>query len=244
VKVDSAWRVRYRPKADSWAECSVDEARSVAFERCLQVRERRAFQGSTDKRGWYYFATTSEMKWCESRFEMRVLRCLDHDGAVAGVSVKPLVLHYRDEAGRASHTPDIFVRGVDGSGTVVDVHAGWTAEKAEFVRQAAATKVACQAAGWSYEICSTIDPVFEANLDWLAACRHQLIDPLGCAGSLLEACSKPQRLGAVVAAFPPPALSRPVIAYLLWAGQLVTDLAIPLTDASILSVPLVAHGPS
>jgi hypothetical protein len=183
------------------------------------------------------------MKWCESRLEMRVLLLLDHDPEVLGVSVKPFVLHYRDGAGRASHTPDVFVRRCDGTGTVVDVRAERFADKTEFIRQTAAMKIACRAAGWSYEVYSTIDPVLEANLDWLAACRHQLVDPLGCADGLLNACSEPQRFGQVVAAFPPPALTRPVISYLLWTGRLVTDLAIPLTDAPLLSVAFSSCDP-
>jgi len=235
--VDTAWSIRYRSSSRSWAESSLSEAGGIAFEHCPQVRERQKFQGSVSKRGWYYFATTTELKWCESRFEMRVLRLLDHDPEVVGVAVQPFVLHYRDEAGRASHTPDVFVRRGDGTGRVIDARPQRFAEKPEFLRQTAATEVACAAAGWSYAMFSMIDPVFEANVDWLASCRHQLVDPLGCADDVLAACGEPQRMGDVVAAFPPAALTRPVITHLLWAGRLVADLSILLSDASLLSVP-------
>ena len=238
VKVDSAWSVRYRSSARSWAECSIAEAGGTEFERCLQVRERHAFRGAGSKRGWYYFATTRQMKWCESRFEMRALRALDHDPEVAAVAVQPFILHYRDEIGRASHTPDVFVRNRNGSGSVVDARPERFVEKPDFLRQRAAMEETCAAAGWSYSVCSTIDPVFEANLDWLAPCRHQLVDPLGCADEVLAACAEPQRLGEIVAAFPPAALTRPVISHLLWASRLLTDLSILLSDASVLSVPM------
>lgn len=237
VKVDSAWSVRYRSSARSWAECSLAEAGGIEFERCLQVRERHAFRGAGSKRGWYYFAATRQMKWCESRFEMRVLRLLDRDPDVLAVAVQPFVLHYRDEAGRASHTPDVFLRHADGTGRVVDVRPERFADKADFVRQRAATKLACAAAAWSYDVCSAIDPVLDANLDWLASCRHGLVDPLGCTDSILAACGEPQRLGDVVAAFPPAALTRPVISHLIWTGRLVADLSVRLSDASLLSVP-------
>jgi len=177
------------------------------------------------------------MKWCESRFEMRVLRLLDHDPDVVAVAVQPFVLHYRDEQGRASHTPDVFVRRRDGTGSVVDARPERFGGKADFVRQRAATEVACAAARWSYAVCSEIDPVFEANLDWLASCRHRLVDPLGCADDVLAACAEPQRLGDVVAAFPPAALTRPVVTHLLWTSRLVTDLSILLSDDSVVSVP-------
>ena len=237
VTVDSAWGVRYRPSANRWAECNVGEAAGIRFEHCPQVRERRQFHGSGNKRGWYYFATTRQLKWCESRFEMRVLRLLDHDPDVVAVAVQPFVLHYRDEEGRASHTPDVFVRRRDGTGSVVDARPERFAGKADFLRQSAATEVACAAAGWSYAVCSTIEPVLEANIDWLASCRHELVDPLRCAIDVLVACAEPQRLGDVVAAFPPAALTRPVITHLLWAGRLVTDLSVLLSDESLLSVP-------
>jgi putative transposase len=236
VKVDSAWSLRYRSSADSWAECTLEDAGGIGFERCRQVRERHVFHGPGSKRGWYYFATTQQMKWCESRFEMRILRLLDHDPTVVAVAVQPFVLHYRDDAGRASHTPDVFVRYRNETGGVADARPERFAEKAEFVRQRAATEVACAAAGWSYAVCSTIDPVFEANLDWLASCRHRLVDPLSCADEVLAACLEPQRLGDVVAAFPPAALTRPVVTHLLWASRLVTDLSILLSDDSLVSV--------
>lgn len=240
MKVDSAWRIRYRPAVASWAECSLTDADKVAFERCTQVRERHAFAGAKSKRGWYYFATTGELKWCESRYEMRVLRLLDHDPSVAAVGVQPFVLHYRDESGRASHIPDVFVRRADGLGAVVDARPERFTEKADFVRQRAATEAACAVVGWSYAVCASIDPVVDANLDWLSPCRHQLVDPLGCANALLDACAEPQQLGDVAAMFPPAALSRPVIAHLLWKSSLVTDLSVLLSDAAILSVPLVS----
>lgn len=237
VAADSAWSIRYRSSSRSWAESNLVEAGGIALEQCLQVRERHKFGGSGSKRGWYYFATTQQMKWCESRFEMRVLRQLDHDPEVVAVAVQPFVLHYRDEQGRASHMPDVFVRRRDGTGGVVDARPERFVEKADFVRQRAATVVGCAAAGWSYAVCSAIEPVFEANLDWLASCRHRLVDPLGCADAVLAACAEPQRLGDVITAFPPAALARPVVTHLLWASRLVTDLSILLSDDSLVSVP-------
>lgn len=40
VKVDSAWSLRYRSSADSWAECTLEDAGGIGFEHCRQVRER------------------------------------------------------------------------------------------------------------------------------------------------------------------------------------------------------------
>ena len=133
---------------------------------------------------------------------MRVLRLLDHDPSVVAVGVQPFVLHYRDEAGRASHTPDVFVRHANGTASVVDARPERFTDKADFVRQAAATEAACAEAGWAYLVYSAIDPVFEANLDWLAAGRHQLVDPFGCADAVVAACAEPQRIGDVVARVP------------------------------------------
>jgi hypothetical protein len=213
----------------------VGDAGRIPFENRPQVRERHRFHGAGSKRGWYYFAKSRDLKWCESRFEMRVLRLLDHDPDVVAVAVQPFVLHYRNEAGRASHTPDVFVRHRDGTGGVVDARPAQFAEKADFLRQRAATQAACSAAGWSYDVCTGVDPTIEANIDWLAAYRHEPVDPLGCARDVLAACAEPRRLGDLVAAFPPPALTRPVIAHLLWTGRLVADLSVPLSDASRLS---------
>ena len=211
MKVGSAWRVRYRPSIGEWAECDLHEAGTVAYESCPQVRERHAFRSGGSKRGWYYFATTRQLKWCESRFEMRVLRLLDFDREAVAVAVQPFTLHYRDDAGRAAHTPDVFVRNRNGSARVVDARPARFADKPEFVRQKTATEQACAVAGWSDTVCSAIDPVLEANLDWLSSSRHQLVDPLGCTDDVLAMCAEPRQIGAVVTAIPPAALTRPVI---------------------------------
>ena len=166
-----------------------------------------------------------------------MLRLLDHDRDVVALAVQPFVLHYRDEAGRASHTPDVFVRRRDGTRGVLDARPAQFAEKADFLRQRAATEAACSIAGWSYEVCTAIDPTLEANIEWLAAYRHELVDPLGCAKDVLAACTEPRRMGDVVVAFPPAALTRPVIAHLLWTGRLLADLSVLLSDASFVSAP-------
>ncbi len=230
-----SWRLRYRPSASGWAECAVSEAAGIDFERCLQVRERHAFRGACNKRGWYYFATTGDLKWCESRWEMRVLRVLDHDPEVVGVGVQPFTLSYRDRKGSGSHTPDAFVRRSDGGGVVVDARPEPLTHTDAFRRQREATEAACREAGWTYWVASGFDPVFESNIEWLAAYRHALVDPVGCAGAVLDACSEAQQIGALVSAFPPAALCRPVVGHLLWRNRLSADLSVALSDRSLVT---------
>lgn len=235
MPVDAAWRLRFR-SGDEWSDCALDEASGIRFETTLQARERKRFHGLKNKRGWYYFATTRDMKWCESRFEMKALRDLDFDRQVVAIAVQPFVLHFRDTEGRAEHTPDVFARLAHGGAKVVDIRPKPFAAKPDFVRKCAAMKVACRAVGWSFEVVEEFHPVLDANIDWLAGYRHELVDPHGVTPAILDACTTPQPIGALVAAFPSPALTRSVLFHLLWTGQLSADLCRPLRDTT----PVVA----
>jgi putative transposase len=161
-----------------------------------------------------------------------VLRLLDFDRDVVGIAVQPFVLHFRDDEGRTEHTPDVFARLADGTGKVIDIRPRVFAGSDDFLRKCAATRAACRAAGWDFEVVDGIDPIFEANVDWLAGCRHELVDPLDVAPSILATCVRNQPFGALVEAFGPASLTRPVLCHLLWTGRLVADLSRPLGDAT------------
>jgi hypothetical protein len=95
---------------------------------------------------------------------------LDFDPEVVGYSSQPFWLRWHDGR-RRRHAPDFFVRLIDGTGVVVDVPADDRIE----VRDAeafAATERACTQVGWRFRRVGVLDPVFAANVRWLAGYRH------------------------------------------------------------------------
>lgn len=174
------------------SESALGDAAHIPFEHCGRVRERHRFSLAGSKRGWYYFATTQPTKWCERRYEMRVAaaaRPRHRRRRRRGAALRPGLPRRRRSRlahARRLRSPPRWLRECRGRSTRT------LRGQADFVRQRAAREVACAAAGWSCAVCSEIAAVFEANLDWLASCRHRLVDPLGCwpgGGSSAGACT-------------------------------------------------------
>ncbi|MBB4752486.1 hypothetical protein BJ964_006647 [Actinoplanes lobatus] len=147
---------------------------------------------------------------------------LDFDPEVVGYSSQPFWLRWHDGC-RRRHAPDFFVRLIDGTGVVVDVRADDRIE-VEDAEAFAATERACAQVGWRFRRAGVLDPVFAANVRWLAGYRHPRCYRSAVAAQLLEVFSQPrglfdgaeavgQRLGVL-----------PVLFHLMWLRMLVTDL--------------------
>ena len=67
--------------------------------------------------------------------------------------------------------PDLFCRMLDGQVVVTDCRPVSRADE-KFRRKAAVTAAACSQIGWDYRLVGEPDPVWAANLRWLAGYRH------------------------------------------------------------------------
>jgi hypothetical protein len=75
------------------------------------------------------------------------------------------------------HVPDIFCRRFDGGGAVTDCRPADKTD-ANFLHKYAVTAAACQVIGWEFRLVGEPDPVWAANLRWLAGYRHpRFADP-------------------------------------------------------------------
>ncbi|WP_399926679.1 TnsA-like heteromeric transposase endonuclease subunit [Streptomyces kanamyceticus] len=85
---------------------------------------------------------------------------------------QPLWLSWEAKRGkRVSHAPDYFARFEDGRGLVVDCRP-LNRIDARSAAKFAATRSACEAAGWGYRVVGEGDPIRMANVRWLARYRH------------------------------------------------------------------------
>jgi hypothetical protein len=144
-------------------------AAGTPFEYVAPVREFPSYRGQRHFPGLYWAASTNSHVGFESWLERDHAIVLDFDPQVVAFASQPFWLHWRDTAtGQARrHAPDFFARLTGGGGLVVDCRP---AERVD-VRSAtafAAMGWACEAVGWQYRSVAEIDPVWVANLRWLA----------------------------------------------------------------------------
>jgi hypothetical protein len=162
---------------------------------------------------------------------------LDFDPQVVAFVSQPFWLCWRDAAtGQVrKHAPDFFARLAGEGGLVVDCRP---VERVD-ARSAAAFAAmgwACAAVGWQYRLAAEIDPVWVANLRWLAGYRHSRCsaDP-GLSAAVCSAFWSPAPLLAQAGSVGDPIAVLPMVFHLLWRGLLVADLSRPLNDHTVVS---------
>lgn len=103
----------------------------------------------------------------------------------------------------------------------------------------AATERACAEVSWRFRLVTGHDPVWLANVRWLAGYRHRRHTIPAVASQLLEVFSQPRPLleGATLAGGDLIAVL-PVAYHLLWPHQLRADLSERLDAATITDVRL------
>ncbi|MER6050691.1 TnsA-like heteromeric transposase endonuclease subunit [Streptomyces sp. NPDC001793] len=196
----------------------------VRFEGVGPVRGFRWNKGDRSFPGWYYAVTTGGHVGYESWLERDRLILLDFASDVAGIASQPFWLHWRDGEERRRHAPDYFVRLADGRARVVDVRAEDQVDE-RTAEAFAATERACSAVGWEFVHVGAPDPVFMANVRWLARYRHGRCGrEVGVAERLLEVFRQPGPLRAGAEEAGDVLRVLPVLFHLLWTGALRTDL--------------------
>jgi hypothetical protein len=206
----------------------------TAFELVPQVRSFPAFRGQRNNTGLWWSATTGDHVGYESWLERDHLTLLDFDPAVAAMSSQPFWLFWEDAGRRRSHAPDFFARLTDGTGLVVDVRPAGRVRPRD-AAAFAATERACAAVGWQFRLVHEPDPVRMANLRWLAGYRHPRCLRTDVAASAPTVFATPVPLMSGAALLGDPLQTLPTVFHLLWCGRLRTDLAVPLSEWSLVT---------
>jgi hypothetical protein len=208
----------------------------------LPVREFRWARGQGHLPGLWWSVTTGSHVGYESWLERDHVMLLDFDPQVAAIAAQPFWLCWRDDAGRSRrHAPDLFARMADGSAVVIDVRPDDRIEPRD-AEAFAATRGACEMAGWGFRRVGVPDPVQVANVAWLARYRHQRCSSPDLARLLLKAFADPAPLMAGAAAAGDPLAVLPALFHLMWRHVLVADLAIRLTAETLVSVGTAPGG--
>ncbi|MDV7246275.1 MULTISPECIES: TnsA-like heteromeric transposase endonuclease subunit [Rhodococcus] len=209
-------------------------AAAVAFERVSPVRRFPSYRGQRSNPGFYYSETTGAHVPFESWLERDEAMALDFDENVVGFAAQPLWLFWSDGVRARSHAPDFFARMSGGRGVVIDCRP---AERIKPRDEAAfaATGRACEQMGWGYRLVTGHDPVWLANVVWLAGYRHRRhrIEPT--VSALLAAFTEPRPLIEGARSVGDPIAVLPALYHLLWSRELVVDLAVRLEGWSIVA---------
>ncbi|WP_017602688.1 TnsA-like heteromeric transposase endonuclease subunit [Nocardiopsis alkaliphila] len=205
-------------------------AAGVPFEHVRPVRSFPTFKGQRNFPGWYYAATTQGHITFESWLERDHLMCLDFDPEVRAIAAQPFWLFWTAEDGRGrSHAPDLFALRRDGSALVVDSRPA-DRIKPRDQRAFEATRQACSELGWDYRVWGQVDPVFVANVRWLAGYRHERCYDTAVADRLRVVFAQALPLMQGAAETGEPLRTLPVLFYLMWRGELEVNLSLLLGE--------------
>jgi hypothetical protein len=214
----------------------------VAGELGRAVRSFPSYRGQRNFPGWYWSATQGCRIGFESWVERDHLVALDFDSSVVGIVSQPFWLLWPGEKGKPRrHAPDFLVLVEGGGVLVLDSRPVERIEPAD--REAfEVTERACGLLGWRYAVWDRLDGVVVANLRWLAGYRHPRCFDEQVAARLGEVFTRPRSLmeGAELAGDPLGTL--PVLYHLLWTRRLLIDLALVLSDRTVVrAAPRVAN---
>lgn len=213
---------------------ALDEARTVDFGRTQPSRELPAYRGQRNFPGWWWSVTTRSHVVYESWLQRHHIIEADRDARMTGIAGQPFGLIWPSGKRQVKHTPNLFCRTFNGSGIVTDCRPVSKAD-ADFRYKCAVTAAACQVVGWEFRLVGEPDPVWAANLRWLAGYRHARFADPGLEDLLVSAFAQPRPLAEAARQAGDSIRVLPVLFHLLWLGRLTGDLSRPLGTGSVLA---------
>lgn len=196
-------------------------------------RTFRWHRGQQHYSGVYWSATMQDHVIYESRLELARLLFADFDPSVHHIGAQPFLLQVEVGGELRRHIPD-YLLITDGGPVVVDVKPADRLSRPEVAFTFAWTRPLVQERGWRYEVWSEPEPVELENLRFLAGFRRRWLFDAGLLEEIRAACLAGGVGGEVAAGLPArdPAEVRAGLLHLLWTGELVADLSVPLGPAS------------
>ncbi|ORT46866.1 TnsA-like heteromeric transposase endonuclease subunit [Frankia sp. KB5] len=198
-------------------------------------RTTRSAKGQTHYPGFYWSATTGMHVIYESRLELARLLLADFDPDVVAIGAQPFGLKASVDGRARRHVPDFLLVHTDGSAVVVNVKPAGRLADPEVAEALDWPRRLFEAHGWGYQVWSGEDPVYLANVRFLAGYRRpgllaeallaEVLDAVGPGDCVTTLTSRMGRTR------PAPAVKAAVLR-LLWQRRLTTDLRCRLDGAS------------
>jgi hypothetical protein len=224
----------YLDDRDRRRTIALEEAAAIDFGRARSFRQPPAYRRQRNFPGWWWSVTTRSHVVYESWLERHHIIEADRDARVTGIAGQPFGLTWPAGRRQAQHVPDIFCRMFDGGGVVTDCRPIDKAD-ADFLHKCAVVAAACQVIGWEFRLVGEPDPVWAANLRWLAGYRHPRFADPDLEERLVGALAEPRPMAEVARQAGDPIRVLPALFHLLWLGRLAGDLSRPLGNTTILT---------
>jgi hypothetical protein len=163
----------------------------------------------------------------------------DFDLDVVAIAAQPFLLRARIGGRVRRHVPDFLLIHADRTVRVVNVKPAAQLAEPSVAEALAWPGELFEARGWGHEIWSGTDPVFLANVRFLAGYRRPGMPPDAVTAAVLDEIRPGECLGGLLDrlehSWPRPAAKAAVLR-LLWQRQVSTDLSRPLDAGSVLEV--------
>jgi hypothetical protein len=212
---------------------ALEDAAEVDFGLAKAFGKPPVYHGQRNFTGWWWSVTTRSHVLYKSWLERHHVIEADRDPQVVAILGQPFELTWPEGNKQVRHVPALLCRMLDGQVAVTDCHSvGKVGEK--FRHKAAVTAAACGHIGWDYRFVGDPDPVWAANLRWLAGYRHPRFGDEHLEQLLISLFVSAQPLSAARQGGDPIRVL-PVLFHLLWRGRLSADLGSPLGETTILT---------
>lgn len=215
----TTWEFRWLDQRGREVTGGYEVAKLAALELVAPMRTFVAYKGQRNYLGSYYCSRSRRLLPTESRLEKLVLKSLTFDTRTVAMATQPLRVW---AGGRALRYPDIAVRRLDGTLTIIDVMAAEQAEVESRVRKSLMMRLACETCGWGYEVLHAPPPDLAWNLVWLAGYKHR---PAlhSRASELLQWATRPVTIADLMRWSGEEAIARPLTMHLMWTRALLFD---------------------
>jgi hypothetical protein len=202
-------------------------------------RTARSARGQARYPGFYRSATTGGHVIYESRRELARLLLADFGPDVVAIAARPFLLRAPVSGRVRRHVPDFLLVHANRTVHVVNVEPAARLADPAVAEALAWPGELFGARGWGHEIWTGTDPVFLANVRFLAGYRRPGMPPDDVTDAALKEVRPDECLGRLLdrleRAWPRP-LAKAAVLRLLWQRRVSTDLSRPLDAGSIVEV--------
>lgn len=233
----AAATVRIRHRDDDVAVEELSSLRLGSFDTAVPWRRFRSYRGQRHYSGSYWSTTMASLVGYESRLELANLLLEDFDPATVWILSQPFLLEGADGSRARRHVPDYLVERIGGVACVIDVKPAGLLSEPKIAAALTWSARMVESMGWEYVVLSEPDPVRLGNIKFLAGYRRPFQFAPVEVEAVRLAIGEPMTIGQAVQVgatqLAESTYARGVVLHLLWAGQLVTDLAVPLASTAI-----------
>jgi hypothetical protein len=202
-------------------------------------RMTRSARGQAHYPGYFWSATMGAHVIYESRLELARLLLADFDHDVTAIAAQPFLLRASVSGCVRRHVPDFLLVHADQTVRVVNVKPAARMADPAVAEALAWPGELFEARGWGHEVWTGADPVFLANVRFLAGYRRPGMPAHAVTAAVLGEIQPGERLGGLLDrlehAWLRPAANAAVLR-LLWQRRVSTDLSRPLDADSVLAV--------